>query len=244
MTLRVVSLGDSISCGEGVGLALPPTRTWPALLAAALPDAGHLPLATAGARVRDVRHAQLPTAVAAQPHLATLLIGLNDVSHGGFDPDAVQADLCTVVNGLAGTGATVLLARLHDPCRHLPLPSSLRARAVERVAAVNAAVDAARRETSPAAVHLLDLDRIPELRLRRAWAVDRVHPAEAAHAVIAAAAVDVLLRAGLPLTRRPAPDLPSPPGLASETWWAARHGAPWLAQNLREVVFPAVALSR
>lgn len=248
MSLRVVSLGDSTSCGEGVGLSVDPALTWPARLAAALPGGELLPLATAGARVRDVRARQLDAAVEARPHLATLLIGLNDVSRGGFCPDAVGADLRAVVHELRLCGATLLIGRLHDPCRHLPLPPSLCAAVRRRVAVVNAAVDAAAaaasRDGAGGDVHVLDLARMPALRLRRAWAVDRVHPHGEAHGLIAAEAARVLTGAGLPVDRVHAAGLPQhAPGVAQEVWWTARHGLPWLAAHARDVVLPAVRLA-
>lgn len=248
MSLRVVALGDSISCGEGVGLTVDPALTWPARLARALPGGDLLSLAVAGARVRDVRDRQLAVAARARPHLATLLIGVNDVSRGGFCPDDVRADLLAVVRALRTTGATVLLARLHDPCRHLPLPTALRAEVAERVFVVNRAVDDAVGEARNGAggdVHVLDLGRLVDLRLRRAWAVDRVHPSTSTHGLIAAEAARVLAAAGLPVASIHPVTLPScGPGLPEEAWWTARHGLPWLAGHLRDVVLPAVALTR
>ncbi|HWH28079.1 MAG TPA: SGNH/GDSL hydrolase family protein [Mycobacteriales bacterium] len=246
MTVRVVSLGDSTSCGEGVGLAVPLDRTWPALLAAAVPGAAFLPLAVAGSKVRDVLAHQLPVAVAAEPHLATLLIGLNDVARGGFRPESVDDDLRAVVRALRRTGSTVLLGRLHDPCRHLPLPRGLREQAAERVAAVNAAVDRAAAERGArGVVHVLDLDAVPELRRREAWAVDRLHPNAGAHAVLAAAAADLLRSAGLDIGVPAGQPLPArAPGRARVAWWATRHGLPWVATHARDVLVPALAAAR
>lgn len=244
MTVRVVALGDSLSCGEGVGLRVPLEGTWPALLAEAVPGGRLLPLAVAGARTRDVRERQLPAAIAAQPHLATLLVGLNDVSRAGWDAGRVDADLRATTRALRRTGATVLLGRLHDPGRHLPLPERVRDRVRRRVAAVNAAVDRAAAEArrgDGGDVHVLDLAAVPALLVRRAWAVDRLHPGEAAHALVAAAAARVLSTAGLPVGV-PAPQpLPArAPGAVRATWWASRHGGPWLAAHAREVLVPAL----
>lgn len=238
MTTRVVALGDSTSCGEGVGLRVPAQRTWPALLAAAVDGGALVPLAVAGSRVRDVRRHQLPAARAARPAVATLLVGLNDVSRGGFDARAVRADLRAVVRSLLRTGAAVLVGRLHDPCRHLPLPAPLAAHVRARVAAVNAAVDDAAR----LGAHVLDLATVPALAERRAFAVDRLHPGPAAHAALAAAAADVLRAAGVPVGVPAAVPLPPrAPGLVTTAWWGTRHGAPWLAAHARDVVLPAVA---
>jgi lysophospholipase L1-like esterase len=241
VSLRVVSLGDSISCGEGVGLLVEPARTWPALLCRALPNAELLALATAGARVRDVRAVQLPRAVAAEPHLATLLIGLNDVSRADFTPPAFADDLRAVVAALRPCGATVLLGRLHDPCAVVPLPGQLRDRLRLRVDSVNATVDEVARDPD---VHLLDLADIPALRLRRAWAVDRVHPHESTHGILAAAAATALRDAGLPVAAVPPSPLPdSAPRASAEARWVIRHGTPWMAGHLRQVALPALSLA-
>lgn len=100
MSVQVVALGDSTSCGEGVGLAVDPALTWPARLTRALPGAGLLALAAPGARVGDVRERQLGPAPAARPHLATLLIGLNDVGRGSFCAARVRADLLELVRAV------------------------------------------------------------------------------------------------------------------------------------------------
>lgn len=199
------------------------------MLTAALPDATLLPLARPGARVRDVRAQQLPAAVAAGGHLATVLIGLNDVSRGGFCPTAFGRDLRYVVDALRDVGTTVLLGRLHDPCRQLPLPGRLRNAVQRRIAEVNAAVDdvaeRARARGDGGDVHVLDLAAVPALRLRSAWAVDRLHPALVTHAVLAASAADLLREAGLPMSAPAVPLRPErSPSAAHEAWWLARHG--------------------
>ena len=56
----VVALGDSLTCGEGVGVRVRPEDTWVALLARALPAGRLVRLAVPGARVADVRCGQLP----------------------------------------------------------------------------------------------------------------------------------------------------------------------------------------
>jgi len=246
--MRVVALGDSTSCGEGVGLGVPRDRTWPALLAGALPGAHLLLLATPGAKVRDLRSRQLPPAVERAPHLATVLVGLNDAGRGGFSADGFASDLLVVVEALRSSGADVLLGRLHDPTGLLPLlPGRLRQLVRTRIKIVNAAVDravqagrdAATGAPDAPAVHLLDLGQIPALQLRRSWDVDRLHPSAAGHRAIAEAAAAVLRRAGRdvgPVRAEPAPDAARGP--AAETWWALRHGLPWLIGRLQEATVP------
>jgi hypothetical protein len=149
------------------------------------------------------------------------------------------------VAALRRGGATVLLGRLHDPTRHLPLPPALRSAVRARVGVVNAAVDDAVAEAGRSRrggdVHVLDLTAVRGLELRRAWAVDRLHPHAAGHGLLAAHAARVLAAAGLPVAPLQTEPLPRAPGLPAQAWWTARHGAPWLAGHLREVVGPALA---
>ena len=236
MITCIAALGDSTSCGEGVGLRVPSGATWPARLTAATPGAELLPLAAPGARLRDLHAAQLPTALASGAEVVTLLIGLNDISRAGFDRHAFAAELADVVVALRATGAVLLLGRLHDATAVLPLPPGLRDAVRTRTAQVNQAVDACAGER----VHLLDLAAVPGLRMRRAWEVDRVHPNVAGHALIAQAAARVLRAAGCRIGPVRQPRLPAAPGPVEQAQWLLRHGLPWLGDHLPQVVLPAV----
>lgn len=232
----IVALGDSTSCGEGVGISIPSGATWPARLAAATPGAELLPLAVAGSRLCDVKDAQLDAAVRSRADVVTLLIGLNDVARAGFDPGAFRQSLAEVVGALRSTGALLLLGRLHDVTAVLPLPPALRETVRSRTRAVNAAVDALLDER----VLPLDLAAVPGLRMRRMWDVDRVHPNAAGHALIADAAARALRSAGLPVGPVRQPPMPSAPGPLREARWLIRHGLPWLGAHVPQVVLPAV----
>jgi len=233
---RIASLGDSTSCGEGVGLRVPSGSTWPARLAAATPGAELLPLAAPGAQLRDVHRDQLPRAVVSGAEVFTLLIGLNDVSRRGFGGRGFAEELTEVVGTLRTTGALVLLGRLHDATALLPLPPGLRDLVRTRTAQVNAAVDACTGGT----IHQLDLGALPGLRMRRAWEVDRVHPNVAGHALIAEAAARVLRSAGCAAGPVRQPRLPPAPGPLREAFWVLQHGLPWLGTHLPQVALPAL----
>lgn len=239
--MRVVSLGDSFSCGEGVGLRVELDRTWVGLLVAGLGGevADWTPLAVAGARVRDVRHRQLAAALALRPELATVLVGLNDVVRAGFAADDVRADLTEVVHALRERGCTVLLVRLHDPSALLPL-GPLRRGLSARVDVLHDAVDAL---ADRPGVHVVDLGAVSRLADRDCWAVDRIHPSTVGHAVVAEAAAAVLERAGLRV-RLPASTAPAPPpSAAAQVRWLVAHGLPWVAANLRSVALPLLSLA-
>lgn len=224
--VRVVALGDSISCGEGVGVRVPLAATWPALLTAGLPGAELTALARPGAKARDLVLEQLTPAIEARPQLVTLLVGLNDVLRSSSCD--IEDDLEQVVSTLRSVGAVVLAVRLHDPVAQLRLPAPLCRALRRRVATVNEAVD---RVTARNGAQLLDLADVPGLRHREAWAADRLHPGPAGHRAIAAAAAAVLgLEPG-------APDRPdATPGLFDEMAWVVRHGLPYAAVHGRRML--------
>ncbi|MGY1744231.1 GDSL-type esterase/lipase family protein [Blastococcus sp. SYSU D00695] len=234
----VAALGDSLSCGEGVGLRIQPARTWVGLLAAALPGARLVRLAVAGARVGDVRTRQLPQ-LPGDVDLATVLAGLNDVGRAGFDPDAVAGDLRAVVAAAHRRGAQVLLGRLHDPAAVRPVPRRVATAVRARVAAVNATVDELARQPG---VHVLDLGAVPVLARPGGWAADRIHPAEAGHRGMAAAAAGVLAATGrFAPAALPAGPEPRGPGRAERAWWTLRHGLPYALTHARDLGQPVAS---
>jgi lysophospholipase L1-like esterase len=215
------ALGDSFTCGEGVGVQVPLEGTWAALLAGGL-GLEHRSLAVAGSRVRDVLDEQLPLADIAV--VSTLLVGLNDAARGGFDPAAVRRRLLDAVTHLAALSGAVVVGRLHDPSRVLWLPYPMARALRRRVALVNEAVDEA---ADIPRVTVVDLGGVPELQHPSGWAVDRVHPSAAGHQGLARAAA---ARLGHDL---PAPAaVPAAPGLARRAVWGLRHGGPYLAAQL------------
>jgi len=224
---RVIALGDSITCGEGVGVKVHLAHTWAAVLAHALGADLEL-LAQRGARTAQLRAGQLPTAVSRQAPLATVLIGLNDVSRTGWQPRQVAQDLRASVEQLCEAGTTVLLARLHDPTIHLPMPKWLREMARARIEVINAEVDVLVDDR----VLLVDLARVAELRHRSGWAVDRVHPSVLGHRAIAQSALQVLRAQGWRAPEQVSlPSAWQQPGRLAEAAWLARHGAPFLLKQ-------------
>jgi lysophospholipase L1-like esterase len=232
----LLAFGDSLTCGEGVGLRLPLDQTWASLVAQSLVGTKLSLLATPGARIRDVRERQVPAAPAGD--LATLVIGLNDIARTGFDAAHFRTDLLAVVHQLTATGAPVLLGRLHDPVALLPLPRPMARLGRERATAVNAAVDEA---ACWARVHVLAMDQIATLQCPSGWAVDRVHPSPTGHRAIAAEGIRVLRAAGWPAAPLDASVPGKPPGLLARSWWVGRHGVPYAATHARELGQPALS---
>jgi len=238
MTDRLVALGDSFSCGEGVGLQFTLDQTWVGLLSSSLGlemDIVAAPGETAG----ELRQLQLAVALERSSALATLLVGLNDTIRLDYDAVATRANIAAVVTELCAAYPVVLVGRWHDPLSMFTLPSAARTMMANRIGTVNLAIDEAIAANDRAVC--LDLGSLDALRHRWAWAVDRIHPSLSGHRVIAAAAAHAL-RGHFPWQAPVPMCVPDEKITAfAETRWAIRHGAPWLAQRLRKAVLPAAA---
>jgi lysophospholipase L1-like esterase len=139
---RVVALGDSITVGVGdtVGPDAVHGPGWAAHLAAVLGADAFTNLATNGARSQDVAGTQLDAALALRPHLATVVVGGNDVLRSDFDARLTRTDLHRCVSELTGAGADVVLVLLPVIGLFELSPRLVRRVMRRRVAAVNAAV--------------------------------------------------------------------------------------------------------
>jgi lysophospholipase L1-like esterase len=232
---RLVALGDSFSCGVGVGVTVPGDRTWVGLLGTALGARVDL-LAAPGLASREVLAEQVPRATRRPAAVATLLVGLNDVVQAAFDPIATRASVHDIIDALCAAHGVVLVARLHDAIARLPVSHRMHRRYAQRIAAVNRALDDAVGAHANAVP--FDLAEIPALRARCAWAVDRVHPSRYGHQAIASAALAALRTHGWACPDDLGVALPPEPtaGLLDEVVWFVGHGGPWLARRLPKVV--------
>lgn len=229
-----VALGDSITYGIGDPLPDGTWRGWAALLAAGLPGTRLHNLAESGAQSTDVARHQLPAALLLRPDLAAVIVGVNDTLRGSFDPVRVAACLGHTVDALRAAGALVLTMRLPDPGRMFGLPGPLARPLGRRVGEVNAVTDeiAARYAT----VHF-DAYGNAATYERRMWSVDRLHPSECGHRLIAGGYHDLLAAAGFPVGPRPGPEPTSPPpSRQAELRWMATKGTRWLAKRSTDLV--------
>ena len=230
-SLRFVALGDSTSLG--IGDVRPTSRPggWAARLCEALDAAQPMGgcilanLARNGARAAHVRREQLPWALACRPHVASVVVGGNDVLRGDFAIKRVRADLDTTLAELHSVGATVLVATLPRPGRAVPLPGAVQRVMAARIESINAAfVELARKHGAL----LLDLANHPEAAQRQSWHIDRIHPGVAGHLILAEGFAALLREVGFrvgPVERTE----PAPIEAKQQIGWLLRHGTPWLA---------------
>jgi lysophospholipase L1-like esterase len=248
---RLVALGDSITLGVGdpvrraaaggQGRPARAWRGWAALLAEGLPDPALHILAANGACAADVERDQLPRAVALRPDIATLVIGVNDTLRPNFDAGLIGAAAGRVVGGLRRGGAEVLTMRLPDPGRMLGVPGVLARPLARRAHEVNAAMDAVARRYGT-----LHFDAAADAAAYDPgmWAVDRLHPSERGHRLIARRFHAMLAAAGHPVGPPPGLEPTSPPpSRLAQAGWLATKGTAWVLRRSTDLVPSLLAMA-
>jgi len=232
-----VALGDSITLGVGDPVRLDDRRAWrgwAALLAEGLLEPSLHVLASCGAQATDVERDQLPAALQLRPDVASVIVGVNDTLRAGFDPDRFTAASAHAIGALRAAGAEVLTMRLPDPGQMLGLPGPLARPLARRAHEVNAIMDAL-----AARFGTLHYDAAGDTAARdpRMWAVDRLHPSERGHRLMAGRFHDLLVAAGVPAGPRPDPEPSSPPpSRLAEIGWMATKGTAWVLRRSTDLV--------
>lgn len=131
--------------------------------------------------------------------------------------------------------------RMPDPGAMLGLPQGLARPLARRMRAVNAVVDevAARH-----GVLRFDAAGDPASSERLNWSVDRLHPNERGHRIIAVRFHELLAASGYPVG--PAPDTEPttpPPTRADEIRWMATKGTGWVLKRCTDLVPALLALA-
>lgn len=235
--LRFVVLGDSLS--EGVGDRVGGVwRGWAALLADGLVAEGRrtafLNLAVSGALSGDVAEDQAPRALAFRPHLASVVVGVNDTLRRTFDIALLAHRLDRVCADLDALGAVLLTACLPDPGRMLGLPPPLARPLARRQRSVNAVVHALSARYGAVHLHLADPAWTED---RTLWSADRLHPGERGHRAVAAGFHRLLAARGLAHGAPPAPEPAQPPPTRTEAlFWLATAGTGWVLRRSRDLL--------
>lgn len=145
-------------------------------------------LAIRGRRIVDVLEDQLPKALAMEPDLVTVCIGMNDVTRPGRAFAAALADLDEVYAQLAASGATVVTTTFPDVAKMLPVGRLIGARVLQ----INGVIRTASRRHG---FGLVDLYSAPSMTEAQTWSHDRMHASPLGHRLFAEAAAQAL---GLP----------------------------------------------
>ncbi|WP_446750645.1 SGNH/GDSL hydrolase family protein [Streptomyces sp. WZ-12] len=245
MTPRFVALGDSLTEGLGDPVAGGGWRGWAALLAEALGErpggVALVNLARSGALADEVAREQLPVARALAPRYASLLAGANDTLRAAFAIERVAAALDRAHGALSAGGTVVLTACLPDPGRMLGLPAPLARPLARRMRAVNTVVHAVSARYGGVHLHLADHPWVAE---RATWSVDRLHPSERGHRLLARGFHTVLAARDLAVGPPPPLTLDGPPPTRTgSAVWMATRGTRWVADRCTDLLPGLLALA-
>ncbi len=237
--VRFAALGDSVTYGIGDNRPAG-DRGWASLLAGAMGKAHdvsfHRQLVPGPPPRTCERHSWKTRSLTARC-IASLVVGLNDTMRSTWDPTQVRADLLYCAERLVEQGAMLLTVRFHDHTRVFGLPQMLARPMRTRVAILNEIYDEIFHRFGGVRV---DLAAHPGVYDREFWSVDRLHPSELGHRVLADEFAAHLHDAGLAFD---APGLQldgTIPGRLENVQWMLTAGAPWLGRRARDLA-PAVA---
>jgi hypothetical protein len=173
--------------------------------------------------------------------VASLVVGINDTLRRGFDTECVHAALAHVIGSLSAAGAVVLTLRLPDPGRMLGMPTSLARPLARRINEFNVIID-----ELAAQFGTLHFDAANDSHVydRRMWSVDRLHPSERGHRLIACGFHDQLAAHGHPVGPRPSTEPTSPPPTRrDELTWMATKGTKWVLRRCTDLLPYLVAMA-
>jgi lysophospholipase L1-like esterase len=147
-------------------------------------------LAFDGASTAVVLKQQLPSVASLGPDLVSVTVGMNDIRDPGFSGERFAAELGLLLDGLSGTGATVLTCTLPDIAAIMPLPADLVELARQRI---REASDIIREQAARRGVVCLDAWAIPGACDPGLFGPDRIHPNGSGHQLMADAFAALLL---------------------------------------------------
>jgi hypothetical protein len=170
-----------------------------------------------------------------------VVVGVNDTLRPNFQPDAIAAAAAHTVGALRAADAVVLTMRLPDPGRMLGLPGALARPLARRAREINLVMDAVAERFGT--LHF-DAAGDAEVYDPNMWAVDRLHPSERGHRLIARRFHAMLAAAGyqvgLPPDAEPANP---PPSRLAEVTWMATKGTAWVLRRSTDLVPSLLAMA-
>lgn len=231
---RFAALGDSATHGLGDPVA-EGWRGWARLLADAVAedhDVSFCNLAEPGATAADVRAGQLLPAVTHRPHLASLVVGLNDTMRSTWESTRVRDDLHRCADALTDAGARLLTVRFHQHDRVFRLPRVLARPLRHRIEFLNEVYDEIAETYGGFQV---DLGNYPEVYERAFWSVDRLHPSELGHRLLAHEFGCLLNTSGLAFEVTDRTSVRPRTSRLQDVRWLVTEGAPWVGRRARDL---------
>jgi lysophospholipase L1-like esterase len=241
--VRFAALGDSATCGVG-DVADGRLRGWSRILADAIAqnhDVSFCNLAVPGSTTDDVWRRQLSDAVDHRPNLASLIVGLNDTLRSDWNPATARGRLLQTADELACCGATLLTVTFHDHARVFGLPRFLARPLSERIEQLNEIYEEIRLHYD--SIHV-DLRQEPAVYRRASWTIDRLHPSEIGHRLLALRFAEQLDDRGLSVTYPSLDCIRDVPSRFEELAWMVSAALPWLARRLRDLAPHVIGKAR
>ena len=231
---RYVAIGDSQTEGlwdgnDAVG-CLGFADRLAAMIDSIHPGLHYANLAIRGKLVADVLSEQVPQALAMQPDLITVCVGMNDVIQPGRSFGRALTNLEYVYAALAESGATVVTTTFPNVAQFLPLGHLVSG----RLARINNAIRAA---ADRYGFRLVDLYHAASMRDLETWDVDRVHASSKGHILFTSAAAEALNLPGSNHDWAEASGSPTRLPFGSRVYgqlrWTQEKLMPWVWRRLR-----------
>lgn len=242
---RLAVLGDSTAVGLGDPL---PSGRWRGVgpfvadaLGVDATSSDYLNASFTGARVQSVLTDQLPAALSLRPEVTLLIVGMNDTLRSDFDAAKLADDMELVVSRLQAAGSLVLALRYHDHARVFRLPKSLKSALRARIGELNAVIDTVAERTG---MQCYDLGAEELSYDLESWSVDRLHPSEFGHRMLARGFTELAAARGFavpqPVSLECSGGLTT--GAVDHIGWLIVQGIPWLVRRGRDFLPYAVAI--
>jgi lysophospholipase L1-like esterase len=231
---RYVAIGDSqtegLWDGDDVAGLIGFADRFAEMLDALCPGLQYANLAIRGKLVADVLHEQVPQALAMQPDLVTVCVGMNDVIRPGRKFGRALVDLDSIYTALAESGATVVTATFPNVAELVPLGRIVS----PRVARMNRIIRTAADRHGFA---LIDLYTAACMRDAENWTIDRFHASSRGHMLFAAAAAEAINLPGSKHDWAEATSIPARLSIRSRVYeqlrWTQDLFMPWFWRRLR-----------
>jgi lysophospholipase L1-like esterase len=233
---RYVALGDSQTEGLWDGNDSDGIVGFADRLAAMLddlhPGVQYANLAIRGRRIRDVLDDQLPRALAMEPNLISVCVGMNDITRPGGLFGRALADFDLMHERLAQSGATVVTTTFPDIGQIVPIGRILTARLLRTNEVI---VTASKRY----GFKLVDLYSAASMTQPGVWSEDRVHGSTLGHILFASAAAEALDLPGSNHDWAQVGANAAKPTLRSRAYsqvlWTKNMLAPWMWHHARGI---------
>lgn len=230
---QFVAMGDSLTEGIGDFDAHGRPRGWADRFAAEIArrqgSLHYANLAVRGRLTGDVVAAQLGPALALEPDLASVVVGMNDLIRPAFNLARVRELFEHLVATVAGTGAVVLTATLPNPGSMVPLPNLVRRRFAMRLSLFNEHVRQIARRHGAICADLADR----AVRDIAGWSEDRLHPGPYGHQLVADEFLELLTGQRSQVVEERPPWNETTDGVREQLRWFVQSAGPWMWRRLR-----------